>query len=120
MYGAAMAGDTARLFGYFTGDVVVTEPPFLPYGGQHAGLAGFQALFGEIVKYLDVGSIKLESIIADEEVAMAFMRIKPIKGGRDVQMAERLVIRDGKITEMRIYFHDFGGFGPDALRGERA
>lgn len=113
MYGAAMAGDMARLFSYFSSDVAVSEPPFLPYGGKHSGIASFQALFGEIAKYLDLSSLKLDSILADDDVAMAFMHVKAIKGGRDVQMAERLVIRDGKIAEIRIFFHDLGGFGPD-------
>lgn len=108
MYARALAGDNAGFFGSLADDLVVLEPSFLPYGGKHHGVAGFQALFGEIAQYLDLTSIKLDSIVADGEVVVAFLRAKNVKDGSEVQIAERSVVRNGKIAEMKIYFHELG------------
>jgi hypothetical protein len=108
MYKSAVTGDIAAFFANFTDELAVIEPSFLPYGGTHRGIAGFQALFGEIAKLIDVTSLKIESLMADGEVVMAFLRVKAAKGGDEVQMAERAVVRNGKIIELKIYFHELG------------
>lgn len=107
-YKFVKAGDVAALISLLADEVTIIEPSFLPYGGSHRGIAGFQALFGEVPKLLDVASLKVESIMADGEVATAFLRIRTAKGGDEIQMAERARVRDGKIVEWKIYFHELG------------
>ena len=108
MYDSALAGDNAAFFGSLADNLLVMEPQFLPYGGKHHGVAGFQALFGMIAAYLDLASIKLDSLVADGEVVVAFLRATAVKDGSEVQIAERSIVRNGKIVEMKIYFHELG------------
>ena len=108
MYQAAMGGDVAGFFSYFADELEIIEPSFLPYGGKHHGVAGLQALFGEFTKYLNIGSLQVESIIADGETVRGFLRFSTASGDSEVQLAERSIVRNGKIVELKIFVHELG------------
>ena len=109
MYESSLAGDTERFMGCLDqNNLVVLEPSFLPYGGRIEGIAGFQALFAKVAQYIDLTSIKLDSVVADGDVGVAFIRAQSVNHDSEIQIAERSVVRDGKIVEMRVYFHELG------------
>lgn len=106
MYSSALAGDQAAFVGCLDESLVVSEPAFLPYGGKHFGIAGFVALFADVGKIMDVTSIVVDSLAADGEVVIAFIRVKATADGSEVKLAERLVVKNGKIVTIDIYFHE--------------
>lgn len=106
MYAAGISGDIEGMMTLLAEDVVVHEPPFLPYGGDHHGHAGFTELFASINEYLDMAQVKVDRIIADGPWVIAVMRIPDRVTGKDVILSDELLVHDGTITELRIYFHD--------------
>lgn len=109
MYASSQAGDIDSFLGYLDKDnLVVLEPSFLPYGGEHHGVAGFQSLLAEAGKFIDVATITLESVVADGDIGVVFIRAKTADHGSEVRISERIVVRDGKVVEMRVYFHELG------------
>lgn len=106
MYAAGTAGDIEGMLGLLAEDLVVHEPPFLPYGGDHHGHDGFLELFATINKYLDMTQVKVDRLIADGPWVSAVMRIPDRATGKDVVLSDELHVDDGTITELRIYFHD--------------
>ena len=116
MYDAAIHGETERFLACLADDLVVIEPSFLPYGGVHHGIDGFLALFAEVGEYLDLGALQLSGLVADGEEVVAFLRVRSVKDRSEVQIAERSIVRDGKIVEMKVMFHELGGLLADIRR----
>ena len=116
MYESSLSGNTQVFLNCLDENLVVLEPSFLPYGGRYAGLAGFRALFGEVAKYLDLASVKLLSLVADGDVVVAFLSVKTVKDGSELQLAERSLIRNGKVVEMKVMCHDLGSLISDIKR----
>ena len=106
MYSSALSGDQAAFIGCLDENLVVSEPAFLPYGGKHLGVAGFVALFADVGKIMDVSTITVDSLVADGDVVVAFIRVKTVADGSVVKIAERSVVKNGKIVTMDIYFHE--------------
>jgi len=107
MYAAAQRGDAEGFFSVMAADIIVDEPTFLSYCGRYQGINELQRLFGMVTQILDVANMRVDRLIADEDHVLGFIRVPVIAGG-EVALAELSVIRDGKVREMRIYFHDTG------------
>ena len=108
MYAAAKRGDFESFFAVISPDVVVTEPHFLPYGGSYHGLDGLERLFSDVTQILDLPNLTVDRLIADGDHVLGLIRV-PIAGtDSEVNLAELSIIEDGKVVEMRIYFHDAG------------
>ena len=116
MYDAVSAGDLEKFFSCLDKDIVIVEPSFLPYGGRYEGLTTFQALLPKLGQYLDVSSVKLESVVADGDIVVGFVRLKATKDGSDVRIAERTVVRNGKITEIKVFFFELGAVASEIKR----
>ena len=106
MYGAARAGDPATFFSYIDPEIVVEEPPFLPYGGRYDGIEGLQQLFGVLATTFDLTSLDFERITADGDYVCAIGRVGLADASGTVAFIERCQMRDGKATHLRIYIHD--------------
>jgi len=107
MYAAGMSGDVAGMVGYMAEDgFVLSEPPFLPYGGTYRGRDGMIEAFAKIGEYLDVASIEVDHTVADGEYVIVVLRATDRRSGGRVLLAEENVVRDGEIIQMRVYFHD--------------
>lgn len=106
MYASGIAGDIEGMLTLLAEDLVVHEPPFLPYGGDHYGHDGFLALISTIDSHLDMSQVKVDRLIADGPWVVAMMRIPDRTTGADVVLSDELHVSDGIITELRIYFHD--------------
>ena len=108
MYESAARGDQAGFIGSLDDKIVVHEPSFLPYGGQHHGKDGFLKLIGEVFKHMDPASLRVDSYVAEGDVVVAFISLKSLKDGSNIRLAERSVVSNGKVVEMKIFFHEFG------------
>ncbi|HKY92626.1 MAG TPA: nuclear transport factor 2 family protein [Nevskiaceae bacterium] len=115
-YDTALSGDFAGFLQMLDENVVVYEPSYLPYGGVTRGREAFTKLFATIATYLSVPSIKVESVVADGDIVVAFLKAKTVDSGEEVDIAERSVVRNGRIAEMRIYYHEGQTLFPRAPR----
>ena len=107
LYEAALKdGDYARAFSVLDPDLVVNEPSYLPYGGVTRGIDAFAKLFAVISGYMDIPGIQVQSLLADGNVVVAFLRGKTLDTGAELLLCERSVVRNGKIVEMTIYYHE--------------
>ena len=116
MYEAALAGNYEGFLSVMDEKLVVYEPSFLPYGGVTHGRDGFMQLFAVVGQYISLADLKLESVVADGQVVVAFLSAKTVADGSDISIAERSLVRDGRIVEMRIFYHEGGSLFPRAAR----
>jgi ketosteroid isomerase-like protein len=106
LYQAAMSDALPALLALLDDDVVVNEPAFLPYGGIYRGKDGFGKLLEKIAKTYDMTAIKFDDLMADGNQVFGILRMPDLRTGGDVLLAERSTIRDGRIVDMTIFFHD--------------
>ena len=109
MYAAAKAGDVDGFFSALAPEVVIREPAFLPYGGTYRGIDEFRALFGDVAKYLDMSTLKVDRVVVDWDHAVGLIRLSTTSGAGEVRLAEFSILRDGKVAEMEIFVHDDAG-----------
>jgi ketosteroid isomerase-like protein len=106
IYDAFAAGDAERALQLFAQDLVLHEPPSLPYGGTYRGIAELVGvLIPRIAPYVDLGALHLDRLVGDDEVVIACVRAA-WKGGPEVEFRECFHISDGQVTEMRIFVWD--------------
>lgn len=117
LYDAGARGDVPALMDHLAEDIVVHEPPFLPYGGRYAGREAFLGMFGEIGNYLDLSAIALEYLVADGQRVIGVLRIPDRATGEPTLLAEQSTLRDGKVVEMRIFYFDPGSMITAARTG---
>ena len=55
---------------------------------------------------LDVSTLTADRYIAHGERVFGVYRIRDLGSGEDILMAEESVVRDGKVVEITVYFHD--------------
>jgi hypothetical protein len=97
---------------YLDADLVVRSPPALPYGGEDHGPTGLadyvERLFG-FVGAEQLGEPELRDA-GDCVVLRAGSRFTAHATGRsaDTVVTELYFVRDGRITEMDIYYKDPG------------
>jgi hypothetical protein len=104
--------DDAR--GMLSDDVVIREPPAIPYGGEFKGLAGFdefRRVFGGTWKSWTDGPIwyaENEGTVAKLNVITAVSRAT----GKTYStlLAEFFTFADGKLVEVEVFYQDLPGF----------
>lgn len=107
MYAAGIRGDLAGMLSHMhEQEFVLNEPAFLPYGGVYRGVEAMAAAFAKIAEYLDVASIEIDHVVAEDDYVFVVMRARDRRSGEMVLLAEENRMRDGKIAEMRIFFHE--------------
>lgn len=111
MYQAALAGDMAGATATMAEDLIVHEPLFLPWGGISHGKQAFIDLLGRIGTHLDMSSLILERLVVDGDMAVSYMS-GTTHGGRYLLASERSTVRDGKIVEITVFYHDAGELVP--------
>ena len=115
MYDAAAGGDLDGFFGAMSDDVVVREPRFLSYGGTYSGKDELVALVSKLAAEFDLSTLKAEYIVADGDRAFAVLRIGLAGSDESLVVAEESRVRDGKVTELRVFVHDGGRLTPAAV-----
>jgi uncharacterized protein len=105
---AAKSGDDELLLSCYDDDIVVYEPSFLPYGGVYQGIEEFKGLWVQLVKYTDPSTIDMGPMIVDGERAVCQWTVKTRDPESECNMCEIYEVRNGKITEIRIFFNEAG------------
>jgi hypothetical protein len=106
MYESAGKGDYQDVLSLLSDDLVVHEPPFLPYGAVYHGLDGMRDLIGKVNQVLDVSKISVDRMVAEGERVIGIIRMPDHKTGESIVLAEESVIRNGKVVEIFVYFHE--------------
>ncbi|WP_028933703.1 nuclear transport factor 2 family protein [Pseudonocardia spinosispora] len=104
-YDAALRGDMAALTSYFTDDVVVSEPDFLPYGGDYRGSEGFAALLAAMAPHADLAGLVVGEIHADGNTVYTTIGLPDKHTGELVELIERADIENGRIAQLSIFAH---------------
>jgi len=108
MYRALATGDWAGFTQALSDEIVIEEPQFLPYGGTYVGRAGLRTLAPRIGAALDMSTLRIEHMLVEADRAFTVLRVQMTTGGGWLRAAEETVVRDGKVTEWRIYLLDDG------------
>ncbi|MER5322964.1 nuclear transport factor 2 family protein [Streptosporangium roseum] len=108
MFAAANSGDVEGVFSYLSDDVAVIEPVFLPFGKAYHGKDEFLALAQILPNYLDVAKITVHYTIADGDRVAACVGIRDVATGELTQFIEQFTVKNGKIVENRIFYHNVG------------
>jgi len=106
MYGAAIRGDFADVLSCLGEDLVVNEPPFLPYGRTYRGLDGFGELIANVTQVLDVSKMIVDRYVSQGDRVIGIIRMPDLRTGEHILLAEESLIRDGKVVEIWVYFHE--------------
>jgi ketosteroid isomerase-like protein len=106
MYAAAAAGDMGTLAEVMAPDVVIQEPPFLPYGGCYQGLQEFGGVFGEALKVIDLSRLELQSLTVEDGNAFGVVTVPLVSGEGEARIIEHWTVTDGHVTSGTIYWFD--------------
>jgi ketosteroid isomerase-like protein len=107
---ATARGDGESVVQYFDPSITLHEPESLPYGGVYKGLEEVGPAVAEVGKHIDMSTLRVDRIVADDQTGIVFMNAKwrvPEGGTRDIQCCEVYQFSpEGKITEIRVYYWD--------------
>jgi ketosteroid isomerase-like protein len=115
LYAALRDGDVPAAAALLDPEVVLHEPPSLPYSGVHRGFDAVVAVMGEASAVLDVGSVEIEHIFADADRVVALVEV-PLRaatdsGIRSMSLAECFRLQSGKIVEIRPFYWNAAALG---------
>ena len=110
MMAAAGTTDWAAVESLLSDDFVIVEPPGLPYGGAHHGVAGFQHMvevFQQTWDDLDIEVVMLAGV-GDTVILKVMLHAVAAATGRhiDASVAEFFTIRDGRIAGSEVFYAD--------------
>jgi ketosteroid isomerase-like protein len=108
MFAAANKGDIEGVLSRLSDDVAVIEPLFLPFGKAYHGKDEFLVLAQVLPNYLDISLITVHYTIADGDRVAACVGITDIATGEPTRFIEQFTVKDGKIVENRLFYHDAG------------
>ncbi|MFC5827195.1 nuclear transport factor 2 family protein [Nonomuraea insulae] len=108
MFAAANKGDIEGVLSHLSDDITVIEPLFLPFGKAYHGKDEFLALAQVLPNYLDISSITVHYTIADGDRVAACVGITDVATGGLTQFIEQFTVKNGKIVENRLFYHDAG------------
>lgn len=110
LYARARTGDWASVEALLSPDLVIHEPPSLPFGGDWTGRDALQRLFARVMGTWDDPRVEIDAIVGDDRHVVALLRFtmtSRVSGRTFTQpVAEVSVIEDGLIAEMRIHYFD--------------
>jgi ketosteroid isomerase-like protein len=105
IYAAVKRQDWDSLLSAFDPDIVMFESEALPYAGTYRGLDEVSAALATVSQGMDLDSLEVEYVLADEEHAVGHIRVT-LSGGLEVRISEHWTIRDGKVVELRPFYWD--------------
>lgn len=106
MYDAAVDGRFDEVFSCLSEDLIVNEPPYLPYGAVYRGHDGFRELIRGVTRVLDVAQMKVLRMIAEGERVIGIIEMPDRATGEQILLAEESLVRDEKVVEITVYFHE--------------
>lgn len=91
-------------------DLVITEPPSLPFGGEYRGKDALLKLFTIVMDYWDNPHVTVNAVVGDDvdaAVILTFTMTSKHTGNTFTQtVVESAKSKDGLVTEMRIHYFD--------------
>lgn len=113
-YDHISSGDLEGAAALLHDELVIHEPPGLPYGGDYHGPAGFVELMGRINEAFEPSPAGPVEYLGDGDPVLVRLvgRFASRATGQSVEMpiVELHYVRDGKIAELDIYYKQ-----PEAL-----
>jgi ketosteroid isomerase-like protein len=109
--------DMDEFASYLSDDLVVHEPPCLPYGGTYRGKEALFNLIPTIAQIIDLSTLEVDHLTADGDRVIAIIRAAGIERGTHVHLAEESRILDGEVVEMRVYCFDHPSLPRAGLTG---
>lgn len=106
---AARERDIPTMQALTTPDVRVLEAASLPFGGEHVGLDAFLALSRTVFSQLGITTLRIERIIAEEDLVVVLASIRGTPPGMapfEMPITEIWQVRDGRIREIRPFYLD--------------
>jgi len=110
LYAAAIRGDFEEALSYVADEVVIEEPPYLPYGGVYKGKESFVKLAQEIGGYVDLAQLTVQYLIADRDRVAAAMSAPARASEKRIDLIEQSTLENGKVVHLKIFYHDAGNF----------
>ena len=105
IHAAAASGEVDQERQFFSPDLVIEEPPFLPYGGEYRGYDGFLKLASRAVEFVDFSSLVLESLTVEGALAFAVVRAR-LFSGLEFIATEQWRVENGLAVHCRISWFD--------------
>jgi hypothetical protein len=105
IHAASASGDIEKESRLFSPDLVIEEPPYLPYGGTFHGYDGFMRLALQAIKYVDFSSLVLESLTVEDHLAFAVVRVR-LLSGPEIIATEQWRVENGLAVHCRISWFD--------------
>lgn len=110
LYQDARVADWDVVASVMSDDLVINEPPSLPYGGEWRGRHALRDLFATVMGHWDEPAVVQDSLTSDGTTVVAMVRltITSRRNGERVthRIAEVTTVEGEKVTEMRIYYFD--------------
>lgn len=85
-------------------EVEVHEPPYLPYGGDYRGVDAVLPVMAEAGKVVDFGTLKLHTIITEQDRVAMVETVKLLETGEEVRVSEHWRLDDGLIREIDVFW----------------
>ena len=109
-YAAAGARDWDAVAAICSPELVITEPPSLPFGGEYRGRDALHRLFTTVMDYWDNPTVVIDDIIGGDTygaVLITFTMTSKHTGRTFTQtVVETAKSSSGLLTEMRIHYFD--------------
>jgi quinol monooxygenase YgiN len=105
IHSASASGDLEKEKNLFSKNLVIEEPPYLPYGGTFHGYEGFLQLAARAIQFVDFSSLVLESLTVEGNLAFAVIRVR-LLSGTEVIATEQWRVENGLATYCRISWFD--------------
>ena len=104
-------GDVEGALAFTHPDVLIHEPPSLPYGGTHRGVGAVRMMLQNIAEQWEVaGQVKIETLDGGENTVFNCIQFpaRSRKTGKEIliDVIEKNTLRDGKVVENKVYYWD--------------
>ena len=90
--------------------MVVYEPSSLPFGGIYKGYNAYEQFYPKVREFYDFAKFQLLNVYADDNVVFAIIKAGIAGTNENILLCENFTFNnEGKIIEVRLFFHDFDG-----------
>ena len=107
-YEAMSSGNVRGFLDVLDERIEVREPDGLPHGGTYIGPDELKQMFGKAAPVLDVASLELHELTAEDDRVVALLHIPLRNGGGNALISEHWRLRGGKAIALQAFWFDAG------------